>query len=140
MKRHLALAALLIALVLGGCSAVDDGSVTRADGSVGRTSQEPEPGLVRLSNSEAEAMGTVVYRRDQGGFFAVADISHDASTKPNPRILAVLVNEDGTPRVSDLAPLVGSYCRFIGSVLETQATTFTAPMLTFETYHILARP
>lgn len=139
MRSVLLMIALTMAFALGGCSGA--GVSDRAEPQPPVASRASSPGLVILKDSEAEAVGTVVYRRDQGGFFAVTDIppgGEGAGSKP--RLLAVLVHEDGQPRVEDLAPLVGSYCRLMGSIVETDASTFTAPMLAFDTYHILDRP
>lgn len=139
MRSLLLIVALVAAVVSGGCSGADvssDAQATRPDASM-----SSEPGLVVLGDSEAEAVGTVVYRRDQGGFFAVTDIPPGGEGDGSkPRLLAVLVHEDGQPRVDDLAPLVGSYCRLMGSIVETDSSTFTAPMLSFDTYHILDTP
>lgn len=139
MRSVLLIVVLAMAVALGGCSDPNGSSLTeppRTD-----ASQASSPGLVILKDSEAEAVGTVVYRRDQGGFFAVTDISPDSEGHdPEPRLLAVLVHENGQPRVDDLAPLVGSYCRLMGSIVEPDSSTFTAPMLAFDTYHILDRP
>lgn len=136
---RMAVVVLCVASVLAatGCS---PRGVSRSESPVPASRDSasiPSPGLVRTSDQDAEAVGTLVYRRDQGGFFAVSDIVPDAEPSRNPRLLAILVNEDGTRRREDLAPLVGRYCRFIGSIVETEATTFTAPLLRFDTYHML---
>lgn len=139
MRSVLLIVALAMAFVLGGCSDARVSDSAEAPRPV--ASRASSPGLVILRGSEAEAVGTVVYRRDQGGFFAVTDIAPGGETDGSkPRLLAVLVHEDGQPRVEDLAPLVGSYCRLMGSIVETDSSTFTAPMLSFDTYHILDRP
>lgn len=140
MKAVHLIVVFALAVALGGCSdaGVSGGGDEAPQQDASRMSP---PGLARLRGPEAEAVGTVVYRRDQGGFFALTDISPDKQGDgPAPRILAVLVHEDGKPRVDDLAPLVGSYCRLMGSIVETGTSTFTAPMLSFDTYHILERP
>lgn len=101
-----------------------------------------EPGLVRWGPSDTEAVGTVVYRRDQGGFFALADIAPSGARAQQdaPRIIAVLVHPDGTPVTEGLGYLVGTYCRIIGTTVEASGTAFTAPLLSFDTYHVLRRP
>lgn len=139
MRALLPIVALAMAVALSGCSSAGDSG--QAETSRTDASRSSSPGLVILQDSEAEAVGTVVYRRDQGGFFAVTDILPGREgTGRQPRLLAVLVHENGQPRVDDLAPLVGSYCRLVGSIVETDTSTFTAPMLAFDTYHILDRP
>ncbi len=131
---------LLLAFGLVGCGGQSSREVVQPEPLSIDASGTVTPGLIRRSASDAEAVGTVVYRRDQGGFFAVTNITTAATSPSDIRILAILVHEDGTLRREDLAPLVGVYCRFIGSVVQTESPTFTAPLLSFDTVHILSRP
>ena len=141
MNRIAIPVALLALVVLAGCSGAAERSADSRPATID-SSGTPAPGITRMSQetSETEVVGTVIYRREQGGYFAVADLVPGGEVDANARILAILVHGDGSMRGEDVAPLVGAYCRFIGSTVESSSPTYSAPLLTFNTYHILSLP
>ncbi len=112
-----------------------------------RSSSTPSPSLTTPSPSltyedgrgRAIAIGTLVYRRDRGGFFAVADLVPGAEPSPAARLIAVLVNPDGSRDAPDLISLVGSYCTFRGAIRD-ETSASAVPELVLESYAIVATP
>jgi len=139
----LALICATVLIVVSGCADAGQDPATR--GSAGLRSRDmtgglTAPSLTKVGKTGATAVGTVVYRRDQGGFFGIADLVPGDEPDPSASIIAILVQSDGGREGADLGPLVGAYCAFTGTLREEAATSTPAPELIVESYRILNIP
>lgn len=127
---------LACALLLTGCAGTETESGELPTVPQRLESGIPAPGVTRDSNGQVTAVGTVVYRRDQGGFFAVADIEPGELPSADPRIVAIIVNEAGGRDLSELSTLVGAYCGFTGTLHAETATDTPSPEIAYVTYRV----
>ncbi|MDZ4169002.1 MAG: hypothetical protein U1E26_05050 [Coriobacteriia bacterium] len=139
MNPHRVIMAAAVACVLmaPGCAPPPEDPVTTGVPAGRQAESVSRPGLTRTGDqNEATAVGTLVFRRDQGGFFGLADMTPSQEPSTDARILVVLVQEDGNRSAPDLAPLVGAYCAFSGT-LRTETTLTPIPELVFDSYRVL---
>lgn len=136
MRRTVAVAALAAVLLVAGCSR----NAPAGDEIPSRPERLetgiPAPGLTRSSSGEVTAVGTLVYRRDEGGFFAVADIRPGEKPAPNARIVAILTDDTGDRALTELATLVGAYCGFTGTLRSQTSTLAASPEVTYVRYRV----
>lgn len=129
---------LLCAPFLSGCSGDGTSSRTEQDSTSGDVVM---PSLTRESDGRSTAVGTLAFRRDLGEVFVLVDITPGEKPSTEARVIAVLVESKGQTGAEDLAPLVGAYCAFSGSLVETEtSSTAHAPRLAIESYRILKMP
>lgn len=130
-----------ISLSLAGCRIpsvtnrrADDSSrsaETTADGL-------PMPGLTKLSSTRTAAVGTLVWRSLEGGFFAVVDAQPGDVIAGDEPLVAVVLQPEGTSP-ADLEPLLGSYMQFTGVVSDGVNTRMAGTEIVAESYRILKR-
>lgn len=106
------LCVVLLAVSLVGCNRPDAGGKPGSDESL------PGPGLTRGEGDRATAIGTLVFKRTKGGFFALVDASAGTTVSPDARVVAVILDSDGSRGGPELAPLVGAYVEFEGTLLK----------------------
>ncbi len=141
--RALTTLSVVVPLLLTGCGASDGPEESLrppTSGVPSNTTSTPPPALTRHDEQgDATAVGTLVYRRDQGGFFAVTDLVSGRAPSTDARLLAVLVQPDGSRAAPDLVPLVGAYCSFRGT-LRMETSTSAPPELVVESYRVISTP
>jgi hypothetical protein len=108
----MACVSIAAALMLVGCNRPGPSTQPGADESL------PGPGLTRGEGDSATAIGTLVYKRAKGGYFALVDASAGTTVAPDARVVAVILDSDGGRGGSELAPLVGAYVEFEGTLLK----------------------
>ncbi len=141
--RALLAASVVLPLLFAGCSSRGGSGQPSAPPTTvvpSDTTSTPSPALTRHdAHGSATAVGTLVYRRDQGGFFAVTDLVPGHAPSTDARLLAVLVQPDGSRAAPDLVPLVGAYCSFTGT-LRTETSISALPELVVESYRVISTP
>lgn len=142
MNRNTAIAVVVSCVLLAGCARH---AGTTGQGASPVRSREtsagiPFPSLTRLGVKQAQAVGMVVFRREQHGYFALADIVPGEAPDPSAKLISILVQPDGSRRGNDLVPLVGAYCAFSGKLRDQSPTSSPTPELIVESYRILSVP
>ena len=128
----LILTALLV-VILVGCGSSDStrlpSSTTLRDPGASLGMLAP-PGLYDLEGGRTQALGVLVYRDIEGGFWAVVDALPDQSTD-DAMTLAVLTGADGLG--VDLQGLQGSLVTAEGTLRDGVSTRMAGPELAVDT-------
>lgn len=128
-----AVAIMLIATItVAGCSPKRDDSPTSSQSE----STVSSPGMHSGENGRSIAVGLLAYN-NPGGFYAVIEGRPGEAIPDPPKVVAIIVQPNGTTASSDLAELVGAYVEFTGAVVEDNDERVSAPRLAAESYRIL---
>lgn len=141
MFRRLMMLAVLVVFAQG-CSrppAPTSDGFTRRPSALTSTESTPSPGIIRSTDEEVLAVGTLVFDRETDTFVLINAGPKGALTGKEP-IIAQVGTGKGTTEGGDLVGLIGAYIEFRGKYFASTEASVTYPRITPDSMRIIGLP